>query len=69
MKPKTPLPWDHVPSQGTFRMLPQDWEFVVHAVNCHFKYKTIIAEFIEYASDMKLDNDLMRRAREAINEP
>lgn len=66
MKPKTPLPWDHVPSQGTFRMLPEDWEFAVHAANSHEKYKTIIAEFIEYASDMKLDNDLMRRAREAV---
>lgn len=47
MKPKTPLPWDHVPSQGTFRMLPEDWEFAVHAANCHDKYKAIISELAD----------------------
>lgn len=39
MKPKTPLPWDHLPSQGTFR--------TVHAANCHEKYKEIIIQLVD----------------------
>lgn len=47
MTPKTPLPWEPSNNVGLIRMYPEDYNFAVHAVNCHEKYKTIIAEFID----------------------
>lgn len=76
MKPKTPLPWDHVPSQGTFRVLPEDWEFAVHAANSHDKYKAIINELSHwvkiYNEQRRAENPellkLIQRAWEATKE-
>lgn len=70
MKPKTPLPWDYLPSRGTFRMLPEDWEFAVHAANCHEKYKAIISELVDALEDCgtKPYIDLKHRAWEATHD-
>jgi hypothetical protein len=48
MKPKTPLPWEPSNNVGLIRMLPEDYNFAVHAVNAHDKLVADREKLVEF---------------------